>query len=327
MIEVRNLTKRFGPTMALKGISFKVERGEVLGFLGPNGAGKTTAMRILTCYMPPDSGTASVASYDILDDPLEVKRRIGYLPENAPLYTDMEVIEYLGYVAEIRGFSAADRPKLIARMVETCGLKKALGKDIGELSKGYRQRVGLAQALIHDPDILILDEPTSGLDPSQIIEIRELIKGIGRQKTVILSTHILPEVEATCSRVLIINDGEIVADGPPAELASGAGIGERAIYVSIRAPLEEVESKLRSWDKIKGFSVLGSDGGGMNHLSVRVFDGDGMGEELFSFVVRNCWSLSELRAERASLEDVFLRLTTKETGSEKHSGDLQAGAP
>ena len=213
MIEVKGISKRFGPTTAVDNISFSIAKGEVVGFLGPNGAGKTTTMRILTCFLPADAGEAKVAGFDVLEQSMAVRSRIGYLPESAPLYLDMRVSEFLDYIGAIRGLHGADRTAAINRMIEVCGLSGVMLKQIGELSKGYRQRVGLAQAMIHNPEILVLDEPTSGLDPNQIREIRDLIKTLGKEKTVILSTHILPEVEATCSRVMIINRGKIVADG------------------------------------------------------------------------------------------------------------------
>src|SRR5947207_12534994 len=220
MIEVEGLTKNYGLTRAVDKVSFSVRRGEVLGFLGPNGAGKSTTMKILTCFLAPTAGRAMVAGHDVFDDSLEVRKRIGYLPEDTPIYRDMTVVEYLQFAAAMRGM---ERDKVGGRIKEIggrCGLSNVAGKLVGELSKGYRQRLGLAQAMLHDPDILILDEPTSGLDPNQIVEIRQLIKELGQEKTVILSTHILPEVQATCSRVVIISDGRLVADGRPDDLVA-----------------------------------------------------------------------------------------------------------
>jgi ABC-2 type transport system ATP-binding protein len=292
MISVSNLTKRFGPTIAVNNISFEVNRGEVLGFLGPNGAGKTTTMRILTCYMMPDTGTATVAGYDVLEDSLEVRKRVGYLPENAPLYLDMDVASYLAFVAEVRGIQPEERGRRIRNMVGVCGLESVIGRVIGELSRGFKQRVGLAQTLIHDPEILILDEPTSGLDPSQIIEIRELIREIGQERTVILCTHILPEVEVTCSRVVIINEGEIAASGTPEELHSVAG-GEDSLHVSVKAADAPVER-------------------GYVRYLLKAGDGIDVGEEIFKVGVENGWTINEIRRETLSLEDIFLRLTTKE---------------
>ena len=221
MIEVKDLAKDYGLVKALRGISFEVPAGEVLGFLGPNGAGKTTTTKILTCFMAPTAGTATVNGKNVLDHSLEVRRAIGYLPENTPIYTDMTSLEFLQFICSVREIPHNQRKKRIRELAEVCGLLDVLAKPIGDMSKGYRQRVGLAQAMLHDPPILILDEPTSGLDPNQIVEVRELIKEIGKEKTVILSTHILPEVQATCGRVIIIADGKLVADGSPDQLAAG----------------------------------------------------------------------------------------------------------
>jgi ABC-2 type transport system ATP-binding protein len=311
MISVRNLTKTFGRTLAVDDVSFEVTRGEVVGFLGPNAAGKTTTMRMLTCYLAPDSGTATVAGYDVSEASLEVRRRVGYLPESAPLYLDMDVVAYLEFVADVRGIPSAERPRRVRRMVEVCGLETMLGRTVGTLSKGFRQRVGLAQTLIHDPEILILDEPTTGLDPSQIIEIRELVKEIGKERTVILSTHILPEVEVTCTRVLIINEGRLVASGTPQELQSVAG-GEHSVYVSLDsggAPAEETLGKIRS---VRSVSRVGGPKGGYVTYLLKAVDGADIGAEVFKAVTANRWTLNELRRETLSLEDIFLRLTTKE---------------
>jgi ABC-2 type transport system ATP-binding protein len=311
MISVRNLSKAFGPTVAVDDISFEVRRGEVLGFLGPNGAGKTTTMRILTCYMSPDSGAATVAGFDVVDESLEVRRRVGYLPENAPLYLDMDVVAYLRFVADVRGIPGSEAPRRIRKMVEVCGLESVLGRNVGDLSKGFKQRVGLAQTLIHDPDILVLDEPTTGLDPSQIIEIRELIKEIGKERTVILSTHILPEVEATCSRVLIINEGRLVASGTPEELHAAAG-GEDTIHVSISAGEEPVDTRLAGIRSVTSVSRVADAGGGYVKYMVKAKDGGDVGEEIFQAAVESGWKINELHRETLSLEDIFLRLTTKE---------------
>jgi ABC-2 type transport system ATP-binding protein len=310
MISVKNLTKTFGKTVAVNNISFEVDKGEVLGLLGPNAAGKTTTMRILTCYIAPDSGTVSVAGFDTVEDSLEVRRRVGYLPESAPLYLDMDVIAYLEFVAEVRGIAPAERAGRISRMIDTCGLGAMTGRTIGTLSKGFRQRVGLAQTLIHDPEILVLDEPTTGLDPSQIIEIRELIKHIGRERTVILSTHILPEVEVTCTRVLIINEGEIVASGTPQELQTIAGGGD-SVEVSVRPGGEDVEERLRRIPLVASVSRVGARGG-YSTFVLKARDGGDLGEEVFKAAVAGGWTINELRKETLSLEDIFLRLTTKE---------------
>ncbi len=311
MITASHLSKNFGPTKALKDVSFEVKKGEVLGFLGPNGAGKTTTMRILACYHPANSGTATIAGFDVFENPLEVRKLIGYLPENNPLYMDMGVVDYLEFIAKIRAIPPSKRKEQIRHVIELCGLRKELGKDIGELSKGFCQRVGLAQALIHDPDILILDEPTIGLDPTQIIEIRELIKKIGKEKTIILSSHILPEVSATCDRIIIIHQGEIVGSGTPEEMANESK-GEEIIYITIRGPLKEIQSKLEAMEKIKEFKKIGKKEDGLNQFEIKSDIGVDLSEELFFLVAQNGWSLTELHKETANLENIFLQLTTKE---------------
>jgi ABC-2 type transport system ATP-binding protein len=311
MISVRNLTKTFGPTVAVDDISFEVTSGEVLGFLGPNGAGKTTTMRVLTCYLTPDKGDVTIAGFDIREDSLEVRRRVGYLPENAPVYQDMDVASYLAFVAEVRGIAKSEIPGRIRAMIDTCGLERVMGRNIGQLSKGFKQRVGLAQTLIHDPDILILDEPTTGLDPSQIIEIRELIKAIGKERTVILSTHILPEVEATCSRVLIINEGRIVASGTPEELQAVAG-GEQTVYVSVSAGGAPVDAGLAGIESVTSVTRVADMGDYKRYMVKSAGDID-VGEAVFKMAVANNWNLNELRRETLSLEDIFLRLTTRES--------------
>lgn len=310
IIKVENLTKSYGPTVAVDNISFNAYRGEILGFLGPNGAGKTTTMRMLTCYIGADNGTASVAGYDIMEDSLEVRKHIGYLPEDTPLYTDMGVIDYLNFIAEVRNIPKSNRKERIKEMVEVCGLEKVVQKDVNELSKGYRQRVGLAQALIHEPEILILDEPTTGLDPNQIVEVRELIKEAGREKTVILSTHILPEVSATCSRILIINEGKIVADGTAEELA-GRAQGEEVIYAGIRGNTEEIEEKLRLMPIVTDFSLKENGNSDIHGYEIRTQKESNAAEEIFRLVASNGWSMNELRKETISLEDVFQKLTTE----------------
>jgi ABC-2 type transport system ATP-binding protein len=310
MVEVRNLTKTFGPTVAVDNVSFDVAKGEVLGFLGPNGAGKTTTMRVITCYIPADSGTASVAGYDTVTHSIEVRRRIGYVPESAPLYLDMGVMDYLAFVAAIREIPKHSRQRRIENMVDLCSLGDVRHKLVGELSKGFRQRLGLAQTLIHDPEVLILDEPTTGLDPNQIVQIRELIKRIGREKTVLLSTHILQEVEATCSRVQIINDGRIVAQGTTEELTRSAA-GESRTVVRIKASAAEVEPKLRALEKVKGLRDLGSENGS-SRFAVLSDQGSGIEEALFRLAVESGWVLTELRPETVSLEQVFQKLTRGE---------------
>ena len=310
MIEVSALSKSYGSTRAVRDLSFRLEPGDVLGFLGPNGAGKSTTMRILTCYLKPDSGTANVAGYDIQRAPLEVRRCIGYLPENNPLYMDMGVVEYLRFISRMRDIPRQRRAVDIERVITICGLSPIANKDIGELSKGYRQRVGLAQALIHDPPVLVLDEPTIGLDPHQIIEIRNLIKSIGREKTVILSSHILPEVAATCDRVLIINQGQIVGSGTPAELSSMAQSGQ-TLYASIRGPHDEVRAALGQLAGVTDVIAQGT-ADGLTRYEVHAAGTGSISEEIFSLVARNGWSLAELQRKEINLEDVFLKLTMRD---------------
>ena len=311
MINASHLSKSFGSTVALKDVSFEVKKSEVLGFLGPNGAGKSTTMRILTSYHPADSGNVTVAGFDVFENPLEVRKLIGYLPENNPLYMDMGIVDYLEFIAKVRAIPPSTRKEKIKHVIELCGLREELGKDIGELSKGFRQRVGLAQALIHDPDILILDEPTIGLDPTQIIEIRELIKQIGKEKTIILSSHILPEVSATCDRIIIIHQGEIVGSGTPDEMASRSKGGE-IIHITVRGPLSEVQAKLETMEKIKEFKKVSEKEGELNQFEIKSDIGVELSEELFFLVSQNGWSLTELHKEAADLENIFLQLTTGE---------------
>src|SRR3954462_12318660 len=260
MIEVSSLTKDYGPTRAVDRVTFNVRKGEVLGFLGPNGAAKSTTMKMLTCFLAPTGGTAKVAGFDVFDNSLEVRKRLGYLPEDTPIYRDMTVIDYLRFAAEVRGMEPGNREKRIKEIGGRCGLGDVAGKLVGELSKGFRQRVGLAQAMLHDPDIVILDEPTSGLDPNQIVEIRSLIKEVGKEKTVILSTHILPEVQATCSRVVIIRGGKLVADGTPDELRKRERGGRyRVVVESSGVPKDAIRDRL---PRPAGGGGLGAVSGG-----------------------------------------------------------------
>src|SRR5512140_179515 len=262
MIKVENLTKEYGANRAVDQVSFNVRKGEVLGFLGPNGAGKSTTMKILTCFLAPTAGSAQVAGFDVFDQSLEVRQRVGYLPEDTPLYKDMTVLEHLDFAANMHGMSGDRVQARIKEIGGRCGLTDVAGKLVGELSKGYRQRVGLAQAMLHDPDILILDEPTSGLDPNQIAEIRALIKEVGKEKTVILSTHILPEVQATCSRMLIISGGKLVADGTPDELrAREKATRYRLVIEAAGSPAEAANEKLSALAGVKSCKkVAGEDG-------------------------------------------------------------------
>ena len=315
-ITVRNLTKYYGQEPAIDDISFDVKTGEILGFLGPNGAGKTTTMKIITCYMPPTSGTVDVDGFSIDEHSLEVRRKIGYLPELNPLYLDMNVVEYLEYAAQLHGLDSTRTRHQLAQMVELCGLKDVRHKDIGELSKGYRQRVGLAQAMIHEPDVLILDEPTSGLDPNQIVEIRNLIKQLGQAKTVILSTHILSEVQATCDRVIIVNEGSIVADGTPTELQEKFH-GAESVSLELKAagsdPMTEIFPKIKS---LAGVESVEYNGGSDNayRFTVYVAKGGDVREELFRQAVAEKWVLLEMSKKGTSLEEVFHKLTQAEDG-------------
>jgi ABC-2 type transport system ATP-binding protein len=313
MIHIEGLVKRYGTTEALKGLSFEVPRGQVVGFLGPNGAGKSTTMRILAGSLRPTAGTARVAGIDVTEDPVGARRRIGYLPENNPLYEDMMVVEYLRYVADVRGLATSERKPRIQRAVDACGLGDVLGKDIGQLSRGYRQRVGLAQAILHDPDLLILDEPTAGLDPNQIVEIRNLIRELGREKTVILSTHILPEVQTTCSRVLIINDGKLVADDTPEHLTA-AQDGAGSVHVVLAArhgqllEVSKVRGLLAGMPGVTGVEEAEADGPGTFGFRLR-FQGDDVRRTLFEVAVQNDFVLLEVHRTQASLEDTFRKLT------------------
>jgi len=308
MIRVKNLTKNYGELKAVDDISFEVKTGEIVGFLGPNAAGKTTTMRIITCFMPPTSGTIEVDDLNIFDNSLEIRGKIGYLPENAPLYWEMNVVEYLEFIMGLRGVGKDNFSKRKKDIIELCGLGSVTHKDIGELSKGFRQRVGLAQAMIHNPEILILDEPTIGLDPNQIVEIRNLIKQLGREKTVILSTHILPEVEATCGRVLIIHEGKIVADGTPKELQSGFE-GKERIYLELKKTVENIESKLKMLEQVEKVEKVATPSVETRGFYIESDKGVDLREKLFNYSVQNNWTILEMRREQASLEQIFRLLT------------------
>jgi ABC-2 type transport system ATP-binding protein len=303
MIEVKHLTKQYGGFTALHDVSFHVGKGEVVGFLGPNGAGKTTTMRILTGFMPASSGTARIAGYDVFYDSLEARRRIGYLPETVPLYNEMTVRGYLSHMARLRG--VARRKEAVSRALEATHLGDRADTIIGKLSKGYRQRVGLAQALVHDPDVLILDEPTIGLDPKQILEVRELIRELGRDHTVILSTHILPEVSQICNRVIIINEGSIVAEDSPENLVAMVGGGER-LFVDVDAPREAALKTLREIPH-----VVHVEPGRQRGYEVTCAAGADCRAEIARRIVGSGWGLLEMRPMGLSLEDVFLKLTAE----------------
>ncbi|MDP1709936.1 MAG: ATP-binding cassette domain-containing protein, partial [Candidatus Komeilibacteria bacterium] len=272
MITVEHLAKNYGDKKALDDVSFEVGAGEVLGFLGPNGAGKSTTMKIITGFLAPTKGTVKIDNIDIQDDSMAARAKIGYLPETVPLYTDMKVYEYLDFVAAARGLNKDRRVSAIKYMVDICGLSSVVSQTINELSKGFRQRLGLAQAMIHNPEILILDEPTSGLDPNQIVEIRELIKRLGREKTVILSTHILPEVAATCSRVIIINQGKIVASGRTDELLSGGG-GKEVVQAKIRGHRDSIHETLSRHESVRDVKHLSDHDDGVSSFIIEVIGG------------------------------------------------------
>ena len=310
MIEVQHLTKRYGPVTAVDDVSFKAERGEILGFLGPNGAGKTTTMRVLTGYMPATDGKAIVAGYDVLEKPVEAKRRTGYLPETPPLYPDMTVSDYLAFCARIKGVPRSERATRLRTVMERTQIADVATRHCAKLSKGYRQRVGLAQALLHNPEVLILDEPTAGLDPKQIIETRRLIKGLGGDHTIILSTHILPEVSQTCNRIVIINKGRVVAVDTPDNLTARLR-GSETMYVQVDTMGADAEGMLSSIpgvtrvstsdrrDSIAGYEVDSESG-----RDVR--------RELAAAIVNRGWGLLELRPMRMGLEEIFLKVITED---------------
>ena len=307
-IVANNLTKKFGTQRAVDNISFEVKTGEILGFLGPNGAGKTTTMKILTCYMAPSDGDAKINEYSILDSQDEIKKKIGYLPENNPLYYDMPVLDYLRFVADLQGVEKDKIQSRIAEMVHVCGLNIEKHKKIGELSKGFRQRVGLAQAMIHDPEILILDEPTTGLDPNQIVEIRKLIKELGKHKTVILSTHILPEVEATCDRILIINKGKIVADGTSDMLRKRAR-GEEMIRVEIKN-FQNKDGVVTALKELESVAIVDFINDAPDSFLVTSKDNHSSRKDVFNLCVQKNWVLTEMTPIETKLEDIFRELTT-----------------
>ncbi len=310
MISVENLSKKFGENLVIDNISFEVKKGEVLGFLGPNGAGKTTTMRILTGLIAPTKGNIKVGNYNILDNSLEIRKMIGYLPESVPLYEDMKVFEYIKFMAEMRGVEKQELLYKMRKIFDLCGLKKVVRQPIGELSKGYRQRVGLAQAMINDPEILVLDEPTSGLDPNQIVEIRNLIKKIGENKTVILSTHILQEVSATCDRVVIINNGEIVAKGTTGELISKAKRKE-ILYVKVKGNYNDVTDKLKLMENVEDVKKKDKEADDIYGYQITVGANADIREYVFMTIVKNNWSMLEMKREVVSLEDVFRELTVE----------------
>jgi len=306
MITVKNLTKRYARTVAVDHISFEVQKGQIVGFLGPNGAGKTTTMRILTCFLPPTDGSANVAGFDVLEQPMEVKKRIGYLPETPPLYPEMEVAEYLTFVGKLKGMSGASLAARVGEVSERCAVADVRNKLIGKLSKGYRQRVGLAQAIIHNPDVLILDEPTSGLDPQQIIETRDLIKGLAGDHTIILSTHILPEVSMTCGRVIIIDYGRIIAEDTALGLTQRVR-GSDETRVRVVGPRPEVLAALATVTGVDELREEAATDGAVTVVA-RSTRGDDMRRDIAALVVGRGWGLVEMRPLAMSLEDLFVRL-------------------
>jgi len=311
LIDVQNLTKSFGDKTAVDHISFSVNKGEILGFLGPNGAGKTTTMRVLTGYLPATGGTAKIAGFDVFDDSMEVRRRIGYLPETPPLYFDMTVSAYLDFVARIKNVPAEKRPARVKAALEMAKITDKRDELIKRLSRGYKQRVGLAQAIVHDPDVIILDEPTVGLDPKQIIEVRNLIKGLAGSHTIILSTHILPEVSMTCDRVVIINHGKIVAVDTPENLTMQLKGGER-IRVEVQAsekPLRDILAQISGVRKV-AIDSLGSSGRLV--ATIEASQGQDLRSQIAAKVVGQGWPLYELRGMNLSLEEIFLQLTTED---------------
>jgi ABC-2 type transport system ATP-binding protein len=310
MIEVQDLRKSYGERVALDGISFRVEKGEILGFLGPNGAGKTTTMRILTGFMPPTSGKAIVAGFDVMLQPREVKRRIGYLPEHPPLYKEMTVRSYLAFVARIKGVGGRQIRASVGSALERCGLQEVAGRLIQNLSKGYQQRVGIAQAIVHSPEVMVLDEPTVGLDPRQILKIRNLIRSFRGERTVILSTHIIPEVEKLCDRIAIINEGRIAALDDRARIGSALEMFERVSvqFTPIAPPLKE---RLELLEGVR--SVIQEDGAA-NRFLVEAKVGSEISRRIFERAVEERWPLAEVTALKPTLEEVFLKLTGEERG-------------
>ncbi len=314
MIEVQSLTKHYGPIAAITNVSFSVQRGEIVGFLGPNGAGKSTTMRILSCFMPATSGSARVAGYDVFAESMEVRRRIGYLPENVPLYSDMRVASYLDFVAEVKGVGRAERKRRVAEVMDRCLIGDVQNRLIGNLSKGYRQRVGLAQAIVSDPEVLILDEPTLGLDPKQIAEIRALIKSLAGQHTVILSTHILPEVSMLCQGVIIINKGSVIAQGTIDRLVEQVFPTAR-VQLQVAAPSDAVAAEIR---RIPGVLKVEQQamGDSVGTYVVEVQRDRDVRAELFHLAAGQKWTLLELRRLGMTLEDVFIRIVAGEEASE-----------
>ena len=310
VIEVENLTKRYPGRTAISGLTFTVGQGEIVGLLGPNGAGKSTTMRILSCYLPASSGTARIAGFDVFTESEQVRRRLGYLPEHNPLHLDMRVREYLKFRARLKGLSIGRSRERVDHVIQQCGLADVSRKIIGQLSKGYRQRVGLADALVHEPDLIILDEPTIGLDPHQIRSVRQLIKDLGKSHTILISTHILPEVEMTCSRVLILHEGRIVAADTPANLQHSISTGDQVV-AEIAAPLEALRHAWENVPEIQHFDIAPSDGDYFRCV-LTPRPGVDLRPQVFALTMENKWLLRELTHGRHSLEEIFVHLTRKD---------------
>jgi ABC-2 type transport system ATP-binding protein len=325
MIEVQHLTKRYGPVTAVSDVTFRAESGEILGFLGPNGAGKTTTMRIITGFMPATEGKALVAGYDVFEQPLEAKRRTGYLPETPPLYPDMTVREYLTFVAKIKGVPRREVGSRVADAMKKTWVADMANRHCAKLSKGYKQRVGLAQAIIHNPDVLVLDEPTAGLDPKQIIETRQLIRDLGGSHTIVLSTHILPEVSQTCQRVVIISKGRVVAVDTPDNLTARLR-GSETMYLQVAGPSEAIQSALASLSGVTRVAA-GPARNGLVDVEVDTAQGQDIRRELAAVVVGAGWGLLELRPMRMSLEEIFLSLTTEDAMDAGTPGAASGSAP
>ncbi len=308
MIEVNDLTRYYGPKKAISNVSFSVKKGEILGLLGPNAAGKTTAMRIITCYMPPTSGTVKVGGYDIFEQSMEIKKITGYLPENPPIYTDLVVKDYLTFVAQIKGVEKQNMAKEIDTVIEKASIGDVKDRVIGKLSKGFKQRVGLAQSLLNNPQVVILDEPTVGLDPKQIIEIRELIKNLKGDHTVILSSHILPEVEQTCERVVIISDGEVVAEDTPANLTSRMKGSDR-VLLEVEGDEKAIQDVFNSFTEVTSVNTNSNNSGFINVAVESIKD---LRKEFANALIQKKLGLLEMQLDKVTLEDIFLHLTTKE---------------
>ena len=309
MIQVSKLTHFYGPFKAIEDVNFGVKKGEILGFLGPNGAGKTTTMRIITGFMPPTSGKVTLDGYDVVEQSLDVRRRVGYLPETVPLYTDMTVSNYLKYMGTLRGMAPKSIPRRINEVIDVCRLGDYRKTLIGKLSKGFRQRVGIAQAIIHEPEVLVLDEPTIGIDPIQVVETRRLIQELGKEQTVVLSSHILPEVSMICERVLIIHEGRIVAEDTPSNLADRFQ-GSEQLQVEVGGPMNEVLPALRKVTGVTDVSHRRSDGRDL--YTVRTAKDTDLRDEISRAIISSGWSLLSMQTTGMSLEEIFLRLTTHE---------------